>query len=566
MQPSAAKMPRGDRRLLYLYLLAVWISCCLLAALSVPAVRALEETNPHRVTLLKPIVKPSRNRRRLHLQEAVVARAVAERRPKIFDGPSFHARRAETPFSKPSTVGEAYGVPHQQSALKRGPKKEKRTQPPSSFLRVSYAREGRRQLEACVIPDACMAYSFGYKRTFIPDSYRSQKKLLNACLPSGYSFYSRSSPPPELQQAVKDRHAFDVIGVPLNDAGYAHFAHFLPEFARYIAVAASLFLRPSSPAPRWLCPSPATGHLTSCESLGKLQPLNPKFALSKRMLGRARSWNRAFFAMLTDSSMEHPRHVHLLPPTSRQPPLHCFRSLLTSPLKHDTSIPKHDAFFRGKVTRERISTCTPRIVVIVRSEKYRLDRTIPAPLVRRLRHELAKRIPSGTVEFFEALDGVSVREQAALMQRTDVLITVHGAELSNLIFVRRGASVLQIFPFGFRSGWFDQLMESVGARHVEAFARPDTKRFLDCVKERTPKLFPGLKPEVLTRVKQQFLSHVDLYERADSDEKRNDAARFNDLDGLHQVCTRAQQIFIDPVKIAQLAAQEARAKCEHSNP
>lgn len=550
------KVPRGDRRLLYLYFLAVWIACCLLATISVPAVWVLQGSGPSQVSI--PETNRNRPQGQNSRQKAVVS--LGNRLPEV-RGQSFYARRASKPSShSPVVLSKENGGPRQISAPNGQKAPGKHALPP---LRVAFNRERPDALEACVIPDVCMAYNFSYKRTYVPESYRAHKTLLSSCLRKGFEFYDPAKPPPELQNAVKERHDFDIVGVPMNSHEYAHFAHFIMEFVRHLAVPASLFLRPDSPISRWMCPSRTAGKFAPCNKLEGSLLLKPMIALSKRMLGKPRSWNRGFFAMLTNSSVENPRHVYIVPPTTRQPALHCFRSMLATPLGADTSSKNRDTLLRkAGISRKRISTCSPRIVVVVRNPKGKVDRTIPMPLVRRLHHELAARIPTATVEVFEGFDGLSVRQQAALMQRTDILVSVHGAELSNLIFIRRGASVIQLFPFGFRSRWFDPLMDAVGATHVEAFVKPDTERFLQCVKDRTPKLWPNLAPDVVQRVKTRFLQRVDLFERAGTEAKRDEAARFNGQEGVHQVCTRSQRIFIDPVKIALLAVEEARKTCK----
>lgn len=53
------------------------------------------------------------------------------------------------------------------------------------------------------------------------------------------------------------------------------------------------------------------------------------------------------------------------------------------------------------------------------------------------------------------------------MQKADVLVTVHGAD------------IVQIFPLGYHSLWFKPLIESVGARHFQLGSRADKGKFLN---------------------------------------------------------------------------------------
>lgn len=424
-------------------------------------------------------------------------------------------------------------------------------------LRVSFGDASEDIPESCVIPNVCMQFNFTMKRTYVPDSYRPRKALLRRCL-GEFQFYSPTAPSDEMRDALQRRNDVDIIGVPLNSPAYTHFAHFIMEFVRRLAVPASLFLRPEPPRARWMCPGPA-GALVPCANPGAIGVLKTRVVLSKDVLLNPRSWNSQFFAMLLGGTPARPRNVYLVP---AKQPLHCFRSLLTSRQLADTAIPKRDSLFRAAgVSRKRISTCRPRIVVIVRNPNIKIGRTIPAESIRRLHEELHAQMPEASVELLQGLGGMSLKQQVALMQRTDVLLTVHGAELSNLIFMRRGASLVELFPFGYHSRWFKRLINAAGVTHAQVIAKPEKKRFLDCVNHKAPKLWPNLSPDVMQRVKDKYMKHVRMWDRATTDAERHNAGSFSDKAHVMQVCARGQRIFIDPVKIAAIAVEEARKKC-----
>ncbi|MER3492246.1 MAG: hypothetical protein C4323_07860 [Mastigocladus sp. ERB_26_2] len=57
---------------------------------------------------------------------------------------------------------------------------------------------------------------------------------------------------------------------------------------------------------------------------------------------------------------------------------------------------------------------------------------------------------------FEALtmDGRTIKEEAEIFYNADVIISVCGSALTNLLFIREGITVIEIFPFGYLDGHF----------------------------------------------------------------------------------------------------------------
>ncbi|BAZ69121.1 MAG: glycosyltransferase family 61 protein [Pelatocladus maniniholoensis HA4357-MV3] len=57
---------------------------------------------------------------------------------------------------------------------------------------------------------------------------------------------------------------------------------------------------------------------------------------------------------------------------------------------------------------------------------------------------------------FEALtmDGRTTKEEAEIFYSADVIISVCGSALTNLLFIREGITVIEIFPFGYLDGHF----------------------------------------------------------------------------------------------------------------
>jgi hypothetical protein len=79
-------------------------------------------------------------------------------------------------------------------------------------------------------------------------------------------------------------------------------------------------------------------------------------------------------------------------------------------------------------------------------------------------------------------EGRSIKWQMNAMQRTDVLVAGHGSQLTNMIFMRNGASVLEIFPFTYYPQTFEKMaMYMANMRYDSIIAKPDRNAFITCM-------------------------------------------------------------------------------------
>lgn len=539
------KRLRTERSLPYVYVLSVVTAFCVVSQILTPSSPALPLEQWERPPGLPPLQRVAGSGAARGPRLPLLHRVSGNGLPHLHH----HAR------SEPQDTVTGTGLERRDDqAVIATEHAEDDDSPPS--LRFSFSDALLREPEVCIIPNVCISYNFTAKHTYVPESYRAHAKLLQRCFRPRVQFYDPEDPPAELRDAINERKDVDIIGEPLNSHVYNHFAHFIMEFFRHLAVPLALFLHPAELRGSWMCQASTPGVLVRCKNPGAVWLLKPRIVLSDAMLGGKKHWNRGFLAMLMGGSKAHPHHVLVVPDKQ---PMHCFRSLLTSNKEPDTSNAKRDVLFREiGIKRDQVATCTPHIVVIVRDPKFRIDRTISEHSMHRLERLLLQRIPSASVEVLQGLSGLSVRKQARLMQRTDILVTVHGAELSNLVFLRRGVSVLEIYPFGYENHWFLSLFKSAGATHVKVGSKPDKDRFFDCVERH------GLSREVQARFKNKFLQQMDVYKRTATDDEREHAGFFNDRHGMWQLCARSQRIFINPAKIADLVVTEARKMCSGS--
>lgn len=418
------------------------------------------------------------------------------------------------------------------------------------------------KIDACAIPNACIRADKSRHEILVPSTHLPHLALLRRCIRPNVRlrFYHPEAPPAPLRQPV------DVIGLQVEDAYFAHFPHFAREFLANLAVPAALFLQRNLSAP--YCFSNASSPLSPCHHRA---PLRPQFALSERVLGATDSWNRGLAALATRSGHSHQlRHVHLLRPELFSSGPRCFRSVLTSALPYNAASARRDGLLRAAGVERRLhapaTTCAPHIIVITRDARSSTDRTIPPPLLRQLRVELSLRLiraglADATVEFVSGLGKLPFDKQVALAQRADVLIAVHGAELTNGLFLKRGASVVEIFPFGYHLPWFDRLFIAMGVRHVPIIAPPDTERFSSCLRTRAAIRFPHMTIPWGWRVHRAFMHNVSKYNMARNDDERLGASDFYSNYFIGRYCARSQQINIDPVALAATIVREAERVC-----
>lgn len=78
---------------------------------------------------------------------------------------------------------------------------------------------------------------------------------------------------------------------------------------------------------------------------------------------------------------------------------------------------------------------------------------------RRLRQVL----PGAEIEV--AMMHGSLRKQAEWWNRHDVVALAHGAAMTNAVFLRDGAAVIEIFPPRFGTDWYELMVKSTGVRY-----------------------------------------------------------------------------------------------------
>ncbi len=183
----------------------------------------------------------------------------------------------------------------------------------------------------------------------------------------------------------------------------------------------------------------------------------------------------------------------------------------------------------------------------------RVGRSIPDETIAALRAEVGRR-SDVEIEWKHGFAGTNFSQQVAMFQRADVVVTVHGAELSNALFLRRGARVIELMPFGhYTTFFYYATVNRVDAKHTAYGTRPDPEAFYECSKQR------GLYADGV--FKARYDKFAAQYRNAKTFEQRNKAALFYLGFGRVEGCVKSQVIRFDPTELAQIVARQAKERC-----
>lgn len=139
-------------------------------------------------------------------------------------------------------------------------------------------------------------------------------------------------------------------------------------------------------------------------------------------------------------------------------------------------------------------------------------------------------------------------EQVEAMQKADILVGVHGAGLSNMVFARRDTPLIEIFPFTYYAGPFGGLSYSLHILYSSVISSPDTKTFLECIDFWATKKNDTEISNYAKRLWVEALKKSKL--EGDQDHLRTHA--MSDPYGTFmKMCSRTQRLTVDPADIAK---------------
>lgn len=216
-------------------------------------------------------------------------------------------------------------------------------------------------------------------------------------------------------------------------------------------------------------------------------PFSSNVRRSKR---HSTHWTQEFVNLLLNNRVD----LSILPEAVPKSPV-CFRSVLISPNKFNSPNKIHDLLFRNAGIDRKLEAkkgdCRPNIVMIVRDSSKRIDRTIPQEII----NAFLKEMPF--IEVIRDLGKLPLIRQIQIMQRSN--ICVHAAEISNVVFVRERTRMIELFPFGYYTSYFNLMYEAFNVRNVRRItSKPDIERFTGCMNHLASK--KGLNQEIKERI------------------------------------------------------------------
>lgn len=415
---------------------------------------------------------------------------------------------------------------------------------------VAVYRDSVGRVRACIIPGLCTLEPYTGLRTeyHIPVRYRQSAQVLNQCRMQGkIKFYSGQQP--EYQSVTT--YDVDVLGRALVSTWYQHFAHLAKLVLRYVLPSASLFREPGIRTLNNVqCHYPGMKSGVPCRT-DPLSDVKPRILLNHAVYDI--DWNRDLFDMLSSvtgrragrepllhfvSDVVNPFHIHM----------ECFRTGLVSAAGYNSKEEGKDALLRkAGVTRkpECSPARKPHVVVVYRKPLPKMKRALTIATLKALQEQLPKHIGnSATIEWQEGLY-IPFREQIALFQRADVLVSVHGAELSNVLFMRHDARVIEIMPFGYMAKWFYWLATSAHVKVTPFPSDPDEEKFHQCLS----KYLTHESADLAMKLN----SMVAKFRNATTWEQRKHLALDVPLsDNVFSQCSRQQHIAFNVEKLSQL--------------
>lgn len=134
-------------------------------------------------------------------------------------------------------------------------------------------------------------------------------------------------------------------------------------------------------------------------------------------------------------------------------------------------------------------------------------------------------------------------EQMSVMQKTDILIAVHGAGNTNIVFLPENSVFIEIYPFAYKANIFEELARKYLLKYAFLIAEPDSKSFLQCL-QKIERSHPELETNV-NKLRSQWDAAVSKFVQGDhSHQLKMENPKVSDFVPSSRVCARNQTLKI----------------------
>lgn len=426
------------------------------------------------------------------------------------------------------------------------------------YAPIKVYRNEHGKVRSCTIPQVCDCVGFNGKQDctttphrtlYVPERYRNFSTILQACgggdgasgkIGAGvitYKFYSGTKP--KLPSSSK-YYAYDILGRSITNPWVGHMGHFTNYFVGAVLSSTSLFLygRDLSVIGTEECLYPQNKKAVPCGWRSRMLR-NPVLIVSEKVY-KSSSWVNQMINLMIGNNRNRLLIV-------RRPSVYeCYRTLTLTNERYNVSLKGHDFAFRQAGIR-RTRSCKRHVVILNRHRSR--GRRFPVETVQALVKELKNSTHVKSVEAIENLGHLTFREQIKLMQRADVLVSPHGAEFANSVFLRPHSSVIEVIPFGYWTLFFRDVIRRVGAEYTAVPAPPDVNGVRNCMRRTR-----GIE----AKGQADFEEHVKQYSSANNQTRRDEVAKFFSSYGRVRSCLKKQILRVQPRYLADLISERIR--------
>lgn len=252
----------------------------------------------------------------------------------------------------------------------------------------------------------------------------------------------------------------------------------------------------------------------------------------------------------------------------------CFRSAIVNNLKQYEPYGIFDEkrnnilFAANGISREDAALlpgmkgkeCTVTITALTRSGPRAL---VGLPELESVIYAMGQRLGIKTnFRVADFSDDLSIEDQIRTMQTSNVLVAAHGAGNSNYIFMRPLSSVIEIFPFSYRAGPFNNFASVFDLDYRYAMSVPQTDVFKECMNRHEK------KPDVKSYAFQKWDEAVEM-DKSDPFVHRlqfeTEFGKPGESEGMvTRQCARMQELEFDVNHVASMAIDSARQQCQRA--
>lgn len=168
-------------------------------------------------------------------------------------------------------------------------------------------------------------------------------------------------------------------------------------------------------------------------------------------------------------------------------------------------------------------------------------------------------------------DGKGVIQARNVMQESEILLGVNNPTMTSIIFARPHTSVVEVQPFGYSPGPYRSFARSLNLNYHRVMADPDEDTFRRCVfKHYRDDWDTNVEIEEIERARDGLLHMFhdaaqafsgDVSELQLAHRYHQNGTQRTDHIPLERVCARAQRIWVNATRIAEIIAKEAQTTC-----